>query len=289
MHTVGIQEARTENFDKIRGLLMEFKDILVHIDNSQQCAARLKLAIMLAREHKAHLTGLYVISQPHFAPQGKALELKVQQAKELFRSITAGAEIPAEFLRVDWGVTGDSTVEILNYYAQRKDLIIVGQSDRKRPQENVPADLPEWVVLGSGRPVLVVPYTGTFGSIGERVLVAWKSGRASSRALHDAMPFLLKAKQVFVVTVTSSADQHRSDRDDGIRAHLERHNIRVQEENLETGDVPVGSVLMNYAWEHGCDLLVMGIYAQTPHGSLAVGPVTKDLFEHMTVPVLMSH
>ena len=268
---------------------MEFKDILVHVDNSQQCAARLELSIMLAREHKAHLSGLYVISHPHYAPQGKALELKVQQAKELFQSITAGADISAEFLRADWGVTGDSTADILNFYAQRKDLIIVGQSAQNKPQENVPVDLPEWVVMGSGGPVLVVPYSGTFSSVGERVLVAWKSGRASARALHDAMPFLLKAKEVLVVTVASSADQQLPDRDGEIRTYLERHNITVREENLETGDVPVAGVLMNYAWEHGCDLLVTGIYAQTTHGSLAVGPVTKDLFEHMTVPVLMSH
>ncbi len=270
---------------------MEIKDILVHLDNSQQCATRLELAITLAREHGAHLTGLYAISHPYYASQGKAVDLKVLQAKELFQAKSAGEDLSAEFCLADWGVTGDSTVEILNYYAHRKDLIIVGQSDQNSPQENVPVDLPERVVLGSGRPVLVVPYAGTFGTAGECVLLAWKSGRASARALHDAMPFLLKAKKVFAVTVKSSADQTLSDtcRDDEIRTHLERHGIRVREENLESGDVPVSNVLMNYAWEHGCDLLIMGVYAQTLHGSLYVSPVTKDLFEHMTVPILMSH
>ena len=270
---------------------MEFKDILVHMDNSQQCEARLELATALAREHTAHLSGLYVIPHSHYAPQGRALELKVLQAREQFQSLTSKVDIPVEFLCADWGITGVSTVEILNYYAHRKDLIIVGQLDQNRVQESTHAELPERVVLGSGRPVLVVPYTGTFSSAGERVLVAWKSGRASARALHDAMPFLFKAKEVFVVTVMSSADQQAADiyLDAGIRTHLERHNIKVREENLETGDVPVGSVLMNYAWEHGCDLLVTGVYAQAPHGSLVVGPVTRDLFEHMTVPVLMSH
>jgi len=270
---------------------MEFKDILVHMDNSPQCEARLELALGLAKERNARLTGLYVISQPHYASQGSALDLKVRHAKELFQSITAGAGIDAEFLRADWKVTGDSMAEVLNYYAHRKDLIIVGQADKLRPQEDVPADLPERVVLGSGRPVLVVPYAGTFGSTGERVLVAWRSGRASARALHDAMPFLLGAKEVFVVTVQSSADQPMPDtcQDAGIRAHLECHAIKVREECIETGDIPVGNVLMNYAWEHGCDLLVMGVHAQTLHGSLVFGPVTRDLFGHMTIPVVMSH
>jgi len=270
---------------------MEFKDILVHIDNSQQCATRLDLAIRLAGRHQAHLTGLYPISHPHYAPHSGALDHRVLQAQELFQTRTAGAGIAAEFICADWGVTGDSTVEILNFHAHQKDLVIVGQSVHDRLQEHGPADLPERVVLGSGRPVLVVPYAGTFSSVGERVLVAWKAGRASARALHDAMPFLSTAREVILVTVTSPGDQQIPDtnRDEKIRIHLERHNIRVREEQLEAGDVPVDNVLMNYAWEHGCDLLVMGVYALSQRGMLTVGPLTRDFFERMTLPILMSH
>lgn len=43
---------------------MEFKDILVHLDNSPHCTTRLELAIKLAGEHKTQLSGLYVISPP---------------------------------------------------------------------------------------------------------------------------------------------------------------------------------------------------------------------------------
>jgi nucleotide-binding universal stress UspA family protein len=209
------------------------------------------------------------------------------QAQELFQSTTAGAEIDAEYLCADWAVTGDSLADVLNYYAHQKDLIVVGQTAPDRAHD----DLPERVVLGSGRPVLVVPYAGTFESVGERVLVAWKAGRATARAVHDAMPFLIKAEQVSVVTVTSPGDQQLPDtgRDAEIYTHLKRHNIKVREESLEAGDVPVDNILMNFAWEHGCDLLVMGVYAQSQRGSRSVSPVTRGFFERMTVPVLMSH
>jgi nucleotide-binding universal stress UspA family protein len=270
---------------------MEFKDILVHIDNSQQCATRLDLAIKLARQHQAHLTGIYVITHTHYAPQGEVAAQMAVQAEELFQTTTAAAEIHAEYLCVDWAVTGDSLADVLNYYAQQKDLIIVGQATQDKAHDHASADLPERVVLGSGRPVLVVPYAGIFESIGERVLVAWKAGRASARAVHDAMPFLIKAEQVSVVTVTSPGDRPLPDtgRDAEIYTHLKRHNIKVREESLEAGDVPVDNILMNFAWEHGCDLLVMGVYAQSQHGSRAVSPVTRGFFERMTVPVLMSH
>lgn len=270
---------------------MEFKDILVHIDNSHQCAARLKLAIKIAGKHQANLTGLYVVTHPHYAPNGETVERNVTQARELFESYTAGDEIPAEFLCADWAVSGDNMVDIFNYYAHQKDLIIVGQTSHDRSQADVPADLPERVVLGSGRPVLVVPYAGTFDTVGERVLVAWKAGRASARAVNDAMPFLLKAKEVLVVTATSPGDRSVSttDQNADICTNLKRHAITVQEDTFVTGDISVNNVLMNYAWEHGCDLLVMGIIAQPSHGPLAIRPVTKDFFDHMTVPVLMSH
>jgi nucleotide-binding universal stress UspA family protein len=45
---------------------------------------------------------------------------------------------------------------------------------------------------------------------------------------------------------------------------------------------------MNYAWENGCDLIVMGAYAHLARGTVNLGPVAKQLFEHMTLPVLMS-
>lgn len=266
---------------------MEFKDILVHIDNSAQCASRVKLAVRLAEDHGAHLTGLYVINHPYYASQGDARKEQVKQAKEMFQSETSGTGIGTEYLCADWNVSGDSMVEILNYHAYRKDLIIVGQSVQEKAIGDIPADLPERVVLGSGRPVLVVPYAGHFVTVGERVVVGWRAGRESSRAIHDAMPILAKAKQVFVVAVTSG-DQPPADRcrDDSILAHLARHHIAVKEETLESGDVPVDKVLMNYAWERGCDLLVMGVHTR---GGVHIGPVAKLFFEQMTFPVLMSH
>lgn len=270
---------------------MEFKDILVHIDNSRHCAARIELAVKIAAEHRANLTGLYVITHPHYTPQGEVQGLKVTQARELFESLTVRADIHAEYICADWAVSGDTMVDAFNSYAHQKDLVIVGQAGHDRSQADVPDDFPERVVMGSGRPVLVVPYAGTFNTVGERVLVAWKAGRASARAVNDAMPFLLKAEEVLVVTAKSAGDlaAPAADQNADICTHLERHAVTVREDTFVAGDVPVNSVLMNYAWEHGCDLLVMGVVAHSSHGPLAARPVTKEFFEHMTLPVLMSH
>jgi nucleotide-binding universal stress UspA family protein len=269
---------------------MDFKDILVHIDNSQQCANRLELAIILARKHKAHLTGIYVVTHSHYAPQTtETMKSRITEAESIFRQKTGDAGISAEWLLADWATVGVDMVEVLNYHAHTKDLIIIGQVEQGKHEGNVPADLPERVVLGAGRPVLVVPYAGTFSTVGKRVVVAWKAGRASARAVNDAMPFMLGSEEVHVLSITVAGEPEAATQPDGdLRTNLERHDIKVKTETIPTEN-PVANVLMNYAWDHGCDLIVMGAYAHSPRGSLYLGPVAKQLLNSMTVPVLMSH
>ena len=269
---------------------MNFKDILVHIDPSQQCAARLDLAVNLAARHKAHLTGIYVVTHTPYAPEDETLVQKAADLEAMFQRKTADAGISAEWFPVDWGIAGVDMVQIINYYTHEKDLIIIGQTDRSAQTGDIPSDLPERVIMGSGRPVLVVPYVGTFNAVGERVIVAWKAGRASARAVNDAMPFLLNAKEVRVLSIKTPDELETPVRrpDCAICKHLQRYDINVKEENLVTADIPVANILMNYAWENGCDIIVMGAYAHMARGTANLGPVAKQLFDHMTLPVLMS-
>jgi len=270
---------------------MVFKDILVQVDNSPACEQRLDLAVVIAREHGAHLTGLYIIThqrQQPFSEQAKAREL---EAEELFRQKTVDAGVEVQWLSVDWSVVGANAAEILNYYAYTKDLVIIGQTNLAALSADVPADLPERVILGSGRPVLVVPYAGAFNTVGDYAIVAWKAGRASARAVNDAMPFLLKARKVSVLSIRPIAEPREAEQGsaDDICAHLQRHNVASEAENLVTGEIPVANIMMNYAWENGCDLIVMGVYSYTSRGASSIGSVAKQLLEHMTLPVLFSH
>ena len=270
---------------------MKFKDILVHIDNSQPCTNRLDLAITLAREHGAQLTGLYVITHPPYASRIERLNQEEAQAEAMFTSKTGEAGITAEWLSVDWKTVGVSMVEVLNYYAFTKDLIIVGQTDPTTQPWDVPRDLPQQIVAGTGRPVLVVPYTGTFNSVGKRPIVAWKAGRASARAVNDALPFLLNAEEVSVLLIQNPGEAQKDETDEhsSISVNLKRHEISVKEVHIVMRTIPIANLLMNYAWENSCDLIVMGVYLQKSRGKTDLGPVAKDFFEHMTVPVLMSH
>ncbi len=272
---------------------MAIKDILLHLDNSPSCLSRIKLAIQLAQIHGAHLKGIYILPHIYYAPrQDLGAAESARNAEELFSSTTADAGISAEWLYVDWTVVGVSVNEILNLYAYYSDLIVIGQPDQSTPDHNTPFDLPERLGLGTGRPLLVVPYTGTFSSSVDRVMIAWKSGRESSRIVHDALPILLKAQHVCVVTV-GAQDSFDDSVEHDVKTlcnYLARHGIAAEHDQiLTTTNFPVGDALLNHACEQKMDLIAMGAYAPTRRGNFVLGPIARHLMNHMTVPVLISH
>lgn len=264
---------------------MHFKDILVYIGSSDHCGAVLDAALWLAKKHHAHLTGIHVITHGQYCSQLEGARKRAEEAADLFRKKTWKARVSAEWLCIDWPVVGDKASQVVNLHAYSKDLVIIGQTDPALRKKEAEPDLPERIILGSGRPVLMVPYAGSFETVGESAMVAWKAGRESSRTVNDAMPLLLNARQVRILALGSSGAGESADR---VVTHLERHGIKVQRELFTLDEVAVGDVLLNQCWEERCDLLVMGGYTRTSRG-VVLGPVAQHILKHMTTPVLMSH
>jgi nucleotide-binding universal stress UspA family protein len=266
---------------------MALKNILVHLDNSHHSTARLKLALDLAQSHQARLTALNITTHAYYESQYVDAEANRARIQAEFNEIIAEAGVNAELLDIDWKVTGVSVTEVVNLHAHYADLVIVGQTEQGSPDRNTPADLPERVVLGSGRPVLIIPYTASYKNIGNRVLVAWKSGREATRAVNDSLPLLAKAAEVHVLVV-NPADPEKNDAEK-ICTHLACHGIQAKAEQTTSVDISIADVLLNRASVEGSDLLVMGAYAHKRIGTLALGEVAQHILKHMTVPVLMSH
>jgi nucleotide-binding universal stress UspA family protein len=270
---------------------MALADILVHMDPQADSAARLAVAIGLAKQHRAKLTGLYVITHQFYQPRQDADNASAGAARALFEERVARAGIEGQWQCIDWSVIGVGMTEIIIHHAHYCDLLIIGQTEESAVGGGVPADLPERLILGAGRPVLVVPYAGEFPSVGERVLVAWKAGRESTRAVNDALPILKKAKRVNILAINSS-ETYGDDGESlcgGICAHLARHSVTARAESMMVTGTSVGDALLNRISEEGFDLLVMGAYAHTPQGKMVLGSVASQLLAQMTVPVLMSH
>lgn len=264
---------------------MRLKDILVHIGSSDDCGTVLETALRLAQRHQAHLTGLHVITHRQYCSVSDAARKKAEEAGALFTRKAGESGVAAEWLCVDWPVVGGKVSQVVNLHAYSKDLVVVRQTEPRKGRSGMEPDLPERIIMGSGRPVLIVPYAGTFHTVGETAMVAWKTGRESSRALNDAMPLLLNSRQVRILSLGPAGAGEEVDR---VVTHLERHGIEAARQFFSVEEVPVGDVLLNQCWEEGCDLLVVGGYTRTA-GGLRLGPVADHILRQMTIPVLISH
>ncbi len=150
---------------------------------------------------------------------------------------------------------------------------------------------PDHVVTAAGRPVLVVPYAGTFARVGIRVLVAWDGTREANRALHDALPLIGDAEAVTVIYVgTREADLDRArTRLEGVVQHLQRHGVMAHPEESPRNGISISDALLSRAADLGADMIVAGAYHHSHLRETLLGGVSRDLLDHITVPVLMSH
>ncbi len=276
---------------------MSLTSILVHVDATERAKRNLAAAVTLAETHDAHLTGLFVkpptampaYASVHVPPEvfqmlEEDMEKQAADSEKLFRDAVskAGREDRAE-----WNHSAGPIAETVSRIGRCSDLIVIGQEDE---DVDIVAyrDVPDDIVFSAGRPVLVVPYTGIAGKMGENILVAWDHSRESARAVADAMPFLERAKSVSVVSV----DPRHSDGDvpgADIARYLSEHGLKVSVNRFADKDLSVDDVLLNQVADSGADMLVMGAYGHSRLREMVLGGVTRHILDHMTVPVLMSH
>jgi nucleotide-binding universal stress UspA family protein len=176
-------------------------------------------------------------------------------------------------------------------HARYVDLTILGQLDPDRGDAELIRPRPEQVTLASGRPILVVPYAGHFATVGRRVLIGWNATREATRAVNDAMPLLIEADVVTVLTIDAreGPDGHGELPGADISLHLARHGVKATVERTVSAGISAGDVLLSRAADLGADLLVIGAYGHSRVRELLLGGATRSILQSMTLPVLMSH
>jgi nucleotide-binding universal stress UspA family protein len=279
---------------------MDYKSIAVHVDTSAQARARIAVALRLAKQFDAHLTAVYAV----FAPDPQTLYVMAGSAQyyaeyEGQRAERAAAEeqyFKAELeqsgIQGDWEVTGPHEDIPVTRRGRCADIIVAGQEDPDDPESYVGDHFAENLIMSSGRPVLLIPYAGVFTTIGTEVMIAWDGSREATRAVYDAMPFLVKAGRVSVVTVDEAAQSSFSDRIPGqeIAVAIERHGVNVQVRALDgvqrTG---IGEALLSEAADLNADLMVMGAYGHARWQEMVLGGATRTVVASATLPVLFSH
>jgi len=269
---------------------MALANILVHLDSHARTSAPLKLAVRIAEAAGAQLTGLFAEKAEAYQVGGVAswpsphYSAAVETARTAFEAAAEPLLERGFFMDLNRG----SDVEINNRFAaiaRTFDLVILGQTQEDVP---VPTKLPDHVIVECGRPVLVVPYIGTYAAVGRRPLFAWRPSRGAARALFDSLPLLAEGCDALVVEVARKNDP--SDEFAGlITANLAAHKIKARYTHFVADEVEVMDTLLSAASDHAADLMAIGAFDAGTQALFGHGAGTRHILAHMTTPVLFSH
>jgi nucleotide-binding universal stress UspA family protein len=279
---------------------MSYRTILVHVDDSRRANERIKIAANMALAEHAHLIGAAATGVSSTLNQIGSIDPIAQDLATILDTLHERADHAlAEFetLVQRMGVTSfetrlvdDEAGGAISLQARYSDLVVIGQKDPAESASIVARDFPEFVVMNSGRPVLIIPHAGQFVGVGKRPLIAWDAGTAAAKAVADAIPFLRHAEVVDVVVFNPDepVGVHGEEPGADIALYLARHDIKVNVRQ-QTATTPIGDALLLLATELASDLIVMGGYGHARLREILLGGVTRSALEYAIVPVLMSH
>jgi nucleotide-binding universal stress UspA family protein len=272
---------------------MTYKTIVVHLDARPRRAERLALAFILAERYGAHLVGLFALEAARIPSYALAETGQLVVEMERKRRTEEARAAEAEFRQAErrhrasaeWRLSMDDAGAALRLSARYADLVLAAQPV---PEDPVGKAFAGELILGAGRPVLFVPYAGSFPDCGKRVLVAWNASREAARAIADALPVLARAVAVEVVAFEPGGD-HGAIPGADIAHYLARHGVKASASRDVAPDLDIGARILSRAADSAADLIVMGAYGRSRLRELVLGGATRALLDAMTVPVLMAH
>jgi nucleotide-binding universal stress UspA family protein len=268
------------------------KDILVHVDTAPECDARVALAAAVAKRLQADLAAIFALPPPDLAtwatgPTLKALELELVELEA--SAVAAEAQFTAMLrkhsLRGRWLLERGSPADCVIRRSRAADLVVLGQRNPDRPQA---LEAPENVIMACGRPVLMVPYIGSFMQTGDRPLLAWNDSRESRRAVRDALPLMTGKKPATIIWVKPEQQEGKTAIAD-LAEYLGRYGLKAESELVTDTELKPAEEVLARATDLAADLIVMGADGHSRAREIVLGGMTQDILRQMTVPVLMAH
>lgn len=275
------------------------KDLVVFLEPHQQsCGARLQFAAALAKQWSAHLIAVFVtrplVLEPHvdFAVGPALTELlaeyrnKTEDAIALART-QFDALVDRRSFTAEWRLSEHETGEALMLHARHASLAVLGPPAQQYRSTTM-LGLSERVLLGSGRPSLLVPDDWPPDRLPRRIVVGWNGGREATGAVAAAMPFLVSAESVQLLVVLEERIKALLGQDPGadMAAHLARQGVPVELDQRSPYDT--AEILLNCCTTNSTDLLVMGAMSRTHLSEVVFGGVTQRVLDSISVPVLVA-
>lgn len=280
---------------------MTYKTVLAFLPSLDRAGRVLDVALPIADAHGAHLVGVHVVPDVTMYYGFVAGRFPAQLIDEQRRlQLEDAVEIRKLFEKR--GGVGNAKIEWRQAIASESDAIqkfvnmsicadlIVADQGAATPSDGG-LEAAARMVLGTARPVLVVPSSGTFGVVGKRPLIAWNGEKEAARAAFDAIPLMQHAETVRILSIdpATGAGQDMVAVGDELAICLARHGLKTETTTAPSAGLGIGDELLNRLTDYSSDLLVMGCYGHSRLREMVFGGASRSILSRMTVPVLMSH
>jgi nucleotide-binding universal stress UspA family protein len=293
---------------------MAIRTILAPLSGGSSNEGAIETACRLALRFGAHVEGLHVRADPTDALPLLGQDISTPVAAELIglaeregedNAIKARAVFDAAIARhgfalrekplgagqaaaggtsAAWREAVGQVSAIVPQRARLNDLVVLGQSGRVADKPH--SDTLDETVVHGGRPVLLAP-ARALGPVGEVVAIAWNASPEAARAVSGALPFLVEARAVHILSV-GKEEEALSDAE--LAAYLGWHGIAAAAHHVQpVKGVNTGEALLASARDQGADLLVMGGYGHAPWREMIFGGATAQIVGTSRLPVLLSH
>lgn len=175
--------------------------------------------------------------------------------------------------------------------ARRADVTVMARPSDSVSDAGYAHSLFAGMLLGSGRPVLVVPEGALLEWPIASAVVAWTESPEASRAVHDALPLLARASHVHIVTIDAAPPPATDPMLDaeGVVRLLQTHGVQASATRLRSDGRAVSRVLLDYGRRVKAGLLVAGGYGHARWWEWAAGGTTRQLFFEATLPTFYAH
>lgn len=280
---------------------MVYRDIQMVADDSPAGAARAAIAADLAAHWDGRLTGLFL--KTCFPPDlltaeglgymtSETVETMLDgQARAIDEAAARAQALFEEAARIAGVSTAWSQLEVLGgadliARARCADLMVLP------PIAGICVGGPQVtatsIAMASGGPALVTPEALGVVRVGQNILIAWNGSREAARALRDAGPFLARATEIHVLTITRG-DSSQAAGDEALRRRLEPYYAKTEFSRDPGHDGTDGEILRRQVKTLGADLVVMGLFGHTRLREWALGGVSSDLLAAPPAALLVSH
>ncbi len=272
------------------------KNILVPVELHSAIDSTLQTAAILAKKFSGHidalalgpdLPDLVAFDMPvswTVADQNTWKEL-AEESHQKFDSAMAAQSIassgtgPTQKFLSDKSF-GDSQVAS---YARLFDVTVLGRPGAERGDPRMATA--EALIFESGRPIILAPPKAP-ADFGNTIVISWNRSTETARCVALAMPLLMQAKKVHVLTV----DNFMVDGPTGEECaeKLSKHGINVEAVTRPAGRTP-GEAVLEHSAALGADLLIKGAFTQSRLRQMIFGGPTAHIMSNAELPVFMAN